>query len=74
MVIQAIRHIGRKHWKRKCGYHRRSLAETAIFRIKTIFGDRVHSRSFEGQGVEMLIRCAALNRMTHLGMPDSYAV
>ena len=72
--LRCIRRIGRKHWKRKCGYHRRSLAETAIFRIKTIFGDRVHSRSFEGQGVEMLIRCAALNRMTHLGMPDSYAV
>lgn len=72
--LRSIRRIGRGAWKRAIGYHRRSLAETAIFRIKTIFGDRVHSRSFEAQGAEMLIRCRALNRMTHLGMPDSYAV
>jgi hypothetical protein len=45
-----------------------------VFRIKAIFGDRVRSRLFQAQGTEILIRCAALNRMTHLGMPDSYAV
>jgi IS5 family transposase len=71
--LRRIRRIGRAAWKQEIGYHRRSLAETAIFRVKTIFGDRVRSRTFEGQGAEMLIRCAALNRMTHLGMPDSYA-
>ena len=71
--LRCIRHIGRKHWKRKCGYHRRSIAETAIFRIKTIFGDRVRSRGFEAQAAEMLIRCSALNHLTRLGMPDSYA-
>ena len=32
------------------------------------------ARSFAGQAAQMLIRCAALNRMTHLGMPDSYTV
>jgi len=72
--LRSIRRRGRGEWKRAIGYHRRSLAETAIFRIKTIFGDRVRSRSFEAQAAEMLIRCSALNRMTHLGMPDSYAV
>lgn len=71
--LRSIRCIGRKAWKRVCGYHRRSLAETAIFRVKTIFGDRVRARGFEGQAAEMLIRCRALNHMTHLGMPDSYA-
>jgi len=50
------------------------LAETAVFRIKTIFGDRVRLCSFEGQAAELLIRCSALNRMTCLGMPDRYAV
>jgi len=45
-----------------------------MFRIKTMFGDRVRARTFEGQSAEMLIRCSALNGMTHLGMPDSYAV
>lgn len=38
-----------------------------------IFGEQVRARSFEGQAAQVLIRCAALNRMTHLGMPDSYA-
>jgi IS5 family transposase len=72
--LRRIRCIGRQHWKSERGYHRRSLAETAIFRMKTIFGDRVRARGFEGQAAEVLIRCSALNRMTHIGMPDSYAV
>ncbi len=71
-ILRCIRRMGRAAWKRASGYHRRSLAETAMFRIKTIFGDRMRARSFSGQAAEMLIRCAALNRLTHLGMPDSY--
>jgi hypothetical protein len=35
-------------WKKESGYHRRSLAETAVFRVKVIFGDRVLARSFAG--------------------------
>jgi len=72
--LRRIRRVGRAGWKRESGYHRRSLAETAVSRIKTIFGGRVSARSFAGQAGQMLVRCAALNRMTHLGMPDSYAV
>jgi DDE family transposase len=72
--LREIRKKGRREWKRESGYHRRSLAETQVFRVKTIFGERVSARSFDGQAAQMLVRCAALNRMTHLGMPDSYAV
>lgn len=71
--VRRIRQVGRREWKRESGYHRRSLAETAMFRLKTIFGARVAARSFAGQAAQMLVRCAALNRITHLGMPDSYA-
>lgn len=71
--LRRIRAVGRKQWKKESGYHRRSLAETQMFRIKTIFGDRVSAREFEGQMTQVLVRCAALNKMTHLGMPDSYA-
>lgn len=71
--LRRIRAVGRKKWKQEVGYHRRSLAETAVFRVKMIFGDRVSARGFEGQATQVLVRCAALNRMTHLGMPDSYA-
>ncbi len=72
--LRAIRRAGRAQWKRESDYHRRSLAETAVFRVKMIFGERVGARSFEGQAAQLLVRCATLNRMTHLGMPDSYAV
>jgi IS5 family transposase len=72
--LRACRRLGRSKWKRESSYHRRSLAETAVFRVKTIFGERVSARSFAGQAAQLLVRCAALNRMTHLGMPDSYEV
>lgn len=70
--LRRIRQIGRAAWKRESGYHRRSLAETTMFRLKGIFGDRVAARSFAGQAAQVLVRCAALNRLTQLGMPDSY--
>jgi IS5 family transposase len=72
--LRRIRQVGRKQWKQEVGYHRRSLAETQMFRLKTIFGERVSARQFAGQATQVLVRCAALNKMTHLGMPDSYAV
>jgi IS5 family transposase len=71
--LRRIRAVGRAEWKRESGYHRRSLAECAMFRFKTLFGERVRARTFPGQAAEALIRCAALNRMTRLGMPESYA-
>ena len=72
--LRVIRKQGRRQWKKQSGYHRRSLAETAIFHCKTIFGATLRSREFERQATELFIKVAALNRMTHLGMPDSYRV
>jgi hypothetical protein len=72
--LRRIRQVGRKAWKKEVGYHRRSLAETQMMRLKTIFGERVSAREFARQATQVLVRCAALNQMTHLGMPDSYAV
>lgn len=72
--LRRIRQIGRAAWKRECGYHRRSLAETTMFRLKTIFGDRVSARSFAGQATQVLVRCAILNQMVQVGRPDSYLV
>ena len=63
---------GRKQWKKESGYHRRSLVETGMMRLKTIFGDKLGARTGQGQECELLLRCAALNRMTGLGMPQSY--
>lgn len=72
--LRRIRAIGLAGWKEESGYHRRSLAETAFFRFKIIFGDRIPARTFPRQAVQMLIRCRALNQMLALGMPDSYVV
>lgn len=70
--LRSIRRHGRAKWKRESGYHRRSLAEVAVFRLKMVFGERASARSFAGQAGQLLVRCAALNRMTHVGMPDSF--
>jgi IS5 family transposase len=70
--LRYCRRHGRAKWKLDYDYHRRSLAEVAVFRLKMIFGERASARSFAGQAAQLLVRCAALNRMTHEGMPDSY--
>lgn len=70
--LRALRHLGRKRWKQESGYHRRSLAETASFRLKTIFGATLWSRHFAQQATELFLRARALNRITQLGMPESY--
>nr|AXL06088.1 IS5/IS1182 family transposase [uncultured bacterium] len=71
--LRQVGKLGSKGWKRKVKYHRRSLVETAIFRLKTLFSDKLRSREVERQRTEVMIRCLTLNRMTELGMPQSYA-
>ena len=67
------REVGRDGWKKEAGYHRRSLAETAMMRIKSIFSDGLKAREWRRQETELRLRCAAMNKMTSLGMPQSYA-
>ena len=72
--LRSIRTQGRKEWKKDSGYHIRSLAETTMFRLKIIFGNEFSTRLLETQTTQAVVRCAALNKMTHLGMPQSYKV
>ena len=72
--LRRIRKVGRKAWKQESGYHRRSLAETTMFRFKTIFGGKLRSRTFDNQAVELFLQCAALNRMIQVGKPVSVPV
>jgi hypothetical protein len=72
--LRGVEGHGAAGWKRRAKYHRRSLVETAIFRLKALFSDRLRSREAERQRTEVAVRCAALNRMTGLGMPRSFAV
>ena len=68
---RAIRHKGRRQWKQESGYHRRSVAETAFLRCKAIFGPALRAREFPRQATELVLKAAALNRLTHLSMPES---
>jgi hypothetical protein len=72
--LRYLRQHGRAKWKREHGYHRRSLAETAMFRLKTLFGPQLSARRLDTQATQIGIRCRALNLMTHLGLPDSHRV
>ncbi len=72
--LRYIRQHSRRQWKDDSGYHIRSLSETFMSHLKTIFGDKLSARLSETQTTQAVIRCAALNRMTHLGMPESYSI
>ena len=71
-TLRAIRHLGRRLWKRWSGTHRRSLAETAMSRIKRL-GERLAARDPARQTAEVQLRCAILNTYNRLGMPDTVA-
>ncbi|MDD2794811.1 MAG: IS5/IS1182 family transposase, partial [Acidocella sp.] len=64
----------RRGRQRRSGYGRRSLAETAMFRYKTIIGRRLHARTLSNQQTEAKIACNVLSRMAGLGMPVSVRV
>jgi hypothetical protein len=70
-AIREIRKKGRKRWKQEIGYHRRSLAETAMYRIKNPFGEKLKNRILRNQKTEARLRSKILNRFTQIGMPDS---
>ena len=72
--LRTIRQIGSRRWKQESGYHRRSIAETSVFRYKRIVGSQLSARMIERQQTEVQIGCSILNRMALLGMPDSYKV
>lgn len=74
VAIQEIRQKNRKQWKEESGYHRRSLSETAMYRIKTICGPQLYSRKFESQQTETLLKIKVLNIMTAQGMPISVKI
>lgn len=74
VILRKINETDRATWKKNSGYHKRSLAETVMFRMKQIFGGTLKNRLFDNQVTEGYLRVAALNKMTALGMPDSIKV
>jgi len=70
-AIESIKTIGRNEWKIKEGYHQRSKAETAMFRYKTIIGDKLSARKTPYQKTEVAVGCKILNIMLQTTKPQS---
>lgn len=69
-AVRAIRNLGRRWWKVNSGYHRRSLAETTMYRMKCCFGDKLKNRELRNQKTESRLRTIILNHFTRLGLPQ----
>jgi IS1 family transposase len=67
--LRQIRRWGPRGWKRRVGYHRRSLVETAFWRLKRSFGETLKNRHLDNQKTEAALRCKLLNYFAHLGLP-----
>ncbi|WP_305842989.1 IS5 family transposase [Photobacterium leiognathi] len=60
-----------KHWKKRYGYHKRSLSETAMYRVKQLLGGRLSLRNYNAQVGETYAMIKALTKLTGLGMPKT---
>jgi hypothetical protein len=72
-TLRAVRRLGRRLWKKWSGHHRRGLAETAVSRLERL-GERLAARDPARQVAEVQIRCAILNALNGLGMPETVAL
>ena len=60
--------MGLAWWKVETGYHKLSIAENAMYRLKQLFGGSLASRKFITQESEIHARLAAMETMTYLGV------
>ncbi len=73
-AIDAIAKNSRGEWKLASGYHRRSLVENLMYRLKTLTGHCLWARQLGSQATEVAIRAGVLNRMAALARPQSVRV
>jgi hypothetical protein len=62
------------YWKWHTAYNRRSVAETAVYRVKQLFGGHLTLRDYDAQVGEAMAMIRALNKMTRAGMPESVRI
>ena len=60
---------GLAHWKKISGDHRRSLAETAMYRFKLLMMGKISLRTYNGQVGEVMAYVSAINKLNRLGLP-----
>ncbi|GAB5991184.1 hypothetical protein AE1304_06430 [Aeromonas enteropelogenes] len=54
-----MRKEGLAHWKKISGYHRRSLAETAMYRFKQLLAGKISLRNYNSQVGEVMAYVSA---------------
>ena len=73
-ILQQMAIHGRSAWRVLSGNTRQSIAENTMYRYKMLFGGRLWARGLATQRTEAVVKCAVLNRMTQLGMPETVRV
>lgn len=68
-AVLAIRKAGLAHWKTIAGYHRRSLAETAMCRFMPLMTGKINLRRYNGQVGEVMAYVSAINKLNTLSLP-----
>lgn len=71
-LIPPRTHAG--YWKWNTAYNRRSVAETAMYRVKQLFGGNLTLRDYDAQVGEAMAMIRVLNKMTRAGMPESVRI
>ncbi|WP_347116712.1 IS5 family transposase [Vibrio cholerae] len=61
-------------WKKRYGYHKRSVSETTMYRVKQLLGGRLNLRNYNAQVGETYAMIKALNKLTELGMPETQCI
>nr|AVI43508.1 hypothetical protein [Klebsiella pneumoniae] len=61
-----MRKEGLVHWKKISGYHRRSQAETAMYRFKQLMTGKISLRTYNGQVGEVMAYVGAINKLNPL--------
>lgn len=74
IAVKALQAGELDKWKQETDYHKRSLAETGMYRYKSQTGEKLRFRDYDAQVGEAMARVSVLNKMTSLGMPVSEMV
>lgn len=67
--VRGVIRLGLDQWKDEVGYHKRSLVETTMYRLKTAFSGKLKSRKSKNRKIEIAIRISLLNRWTTQSLP-----
>ena len=70
-AISSIASSSLRKWKTASGYHRHSLAETLMYRLKMLPGRELAAQAIAAQATEVVVRVSVLNCMTALARPHS---